>query len=318
MGPALRRPAPRAGAPGGPPPRGGRPRAVPGGVARSTCGASAAAIDHQFERWELSPAEREVALLLLKGLRIEGDRGGARTSERTVRQQALAVYRKAGLAGRAELAAFFLEDLLRPAPAPRRRVTHGSLGGRSDRAAPRGAALDSARMSLDARDPRDPAVRGVDDLVAWFRARERPRDDWKVGLEHEKLAAPRRDDRARAVRGPAPAWRRCCAASRASATSRSRRTGGSSPRRRAASPSRSSRAGRSSSPDRPFADVHVVAAELDRHLEKCPDRGGPRRRVPRRRLPAVGHARDRARGCRRTATARCARSSRRAAGSRRT
>ena len=35
-------------------------------------------------------------------------------SERTVRQQALAVYAKSGLAGRAELAAFFLEDLLLP------------------------------------------------------------------------------------------------------------------------------------------------------------------------------------------------------------
>ena len=36
------------------------------------------------------------------------------TSERTVRQQSLAVYRKAGLTGRAELSAFFLEDLLAP------------------------------------------------------------------------------------------------------------------------------------------------------------------------------------------------------------
>jgi hypothetical protein len=32
-----------------------------------------------------------------------------------VRQHAVAVYRKSGLAGRAELAAFFLEDLLLPA-----------------------------------------------------------------------------------------------------------------------------------------------------------------------------------------------------------
>jgi hypothetical protein len=31
-----------------------------------------------------------------------------------VRHQALAVYRKSGLGGRAELAAFFLEDLLLP------------------------------------------------------------------------------------------------------------------------------------------------------------------------------------------------------------
>lgn len=75
----------------------------------------AAAIDHQFDRWGLSSAEREVALLLLKGLAHKDVADLRRTSERTVRQQALAVYRKAGLAGRAELSAFFLEDLLQPA-----------------------------------------------------------------------------------------------------------------------------------------------------------------------------------------------------------
>ena len=35
-------------------------------------------------------------------------------SERTVRQHAVAVYQKSGLNGRAELAAFFLEDILLP------------------------------------------------------------------------------------------------------------------------------------------------------------------------------------------------------------
>lgn len=73
-----------------------------------------AAIDRQFDRWGLSPAEREVGLLLLKGLALKDVASARKTSERTVRQQALAVYRKAGLAGRAELAAFFLEDLLLP------------------------------------------------------------------------------------------------------------------------------------------------------------------------------------------------------------
>lgn len=72
------------------------------------------AIDRQFERWALSPAEREVALLLLKGLSLKEIGELRATSERTVRQQSLAVYRKAGLGGRAELAAFFLEDLLLP------------------------------------------------------------------------------------------------------------------------------------------------------------------------------------------------------------
>jgi DNA-binding CsgD family transcriptional regulator len=74
-----------------------------------------ALIDRQFDAWSLSPAERAVALLLLKGLSHKDVASVRGTSERTAREQALAIYRKAGLAGRAELAAFFLEDLLAPA-----------------------------------------------------------------------------------------------------------------------------------------------------------------------------------------------------------
>jgi DNA-binding CsgD family transcriptional regulator len=77
------------------------------------------AIDKQFDRWSLTPAERDVALLQLKGLRHKEIADLRKTSERTVRQQALAVYRKSGLNGRNDLAAFFLEDLLLPAPQPR-------------------------------------------------------------------------------------------------------------------------------------------------------------------------------------------------------
>ena len=73
------------------------------------------AIEQQFTRWNLTDAEREVALLLLKGLSHQGDRRAcAAVSERTVREQARAVYTKAGLTGRAALSAFFLEDLLAP------------------------------------------------------------------------------------------------------------------------------------------------------------------------------------------------------------
>lgn len=75
----------------------------------------AAAIDDQFTRWGLTPAEREVALLLLKGLRTPEIAELRSTRETTVRQQAQSVYRKANLEGRADLAAFFLEDLLSPA-----------------------------------------------------------------------------------------------------------------------------------------------------------------------------------------------------------
>ncbi len=81
-----------------------------------------AEIDAQFDRWELTPTEREVALLLLKGLGHKEAAGVLGRSERTVRQHAVAVYRKSGLGGRAELSAFFLEDLLLPSeggPQPR-------------------------------------------------------------------------------------------------------------------------------------------------------------------------------------------------------
>jgi DNA-binding CsgD family transcriptional regulator len=76
------------------------------------------AIDAQFQRWGLTAAEAEVALLLLKGLSLKEVARVRDTSERTARQQSLAVYRKAGLGGRAELSAFFLEDLFDAAPAP--------------------------------------------------------------------------------------------------------------------------------------------------------------------------------------------------------
>ena len=72
------------------------------------------AIDSQFARWGLTPAEREVGLLLLKGLSHKEAAATRATSETTIRQQALAIYRKSGLRNRSELSAFFLEDLLLP------------------------------------------------------------------------------------------------------------------------------------------------------------------------------------------------------------
>lgn len=88
-----------------------------------------AAIEAQFERWGLTPAEKEVALLLLKGLGHKDAAHVLDRSERTVRQHAIAVYRKSGLAGRAELAAFFLEDLLLPVGAADARATSEISGG---------------------------------------------------------------------------------------------------------------------------------------------------------------------------------------------
>lgn len=72
------------------------------------------AIDQQFASWQLTRAEREVGLLLLKGAGHKQVAAQLNRSERTVRQQAVEVYRKAGLRSRAELAAFFLQDLMVP------------------------------------------------------------------------------------------------------------------------------------------------------------------------------------------------------------
>ncbi|TVQ54728.1 MAG: LuxR family transcriptional regulator [Rhodobacteraceae bacterium] len=65
-----------------------------------------------FDAWRLTPAEREVALFLLKGLDI-GEIARLRgAAEGTVRAQASRVYAKAGVSGRAGLLAFFVEDLI--------------------------------------------------------------------------------------------------------------------------------------------------------------------------------------------------------------
>ena len=71
-------------------------------------------IDRQFDEWELTPSEKEVALLLIKGFSHRAIAEKTGRSERTSRQHAGSVYEKADLAGRAELAAFFLEDVRLP------------------------------------------------------------------------------------------------------------------------------------------------------------------------------------------------------------
>ena len=72
------------------------------------------AIDRQFDRWELTRSEKDVALLLLKGLSVDEAATVREVKPRTIRNQSLSIYGKAGLRGRSDLAGFFLEDLLAP------------------------------------------------------------------------------------------------------------------------------------------------------------------------------------------------------------
>ena len=69
------------------------------------------AIDNQFEKWSFSAAEKDIGLLILKGLSHKEIANLRGTAEKTVRQQAGAIYAKAGLEGKAQLSAFFLDDL---------------------------------------------------------------------------------------------------------------------------------------------------------------------------------------------------------------
>lgn len=78
----------------------------------------AMAIDKQLGVWLLTPTEREIAIQLIKGKSHKEIAAGSGRSERTVRQHAAVAYEKAGVTGRAELAAFFLTNL--PLPGQRR------------------------------------------------------------------------------------------------------------------------------------------------------------------------------------------------------
>ena len=69
------------------------------------------AVASQLDAWGLTPAEAEIAGLMLKGLPLRDIAALRGRSEATIRQQAQGIYRKSGLANRAELAAYFLEDL---------------------------------------------------------------------------------------------------------------------------------------------------------------------------------------------------------------
>ncbi len=65
-----------------------------------------------FERWGLSDAEKDVALLTIKGLTISQIAQLRDTSEGTVKTQSSAIYKKAGVSSRSQLVSDVIEELL--------------------------------------------------------------------------------------------------------------------------------------------------------------------------------------------------------------
>lgn len=65
----------------------------------------------KFQQWGLSPAERETALLIVKGFSIAEIAELRGKSAGTIKAQNSAIYQKSGLSGRVQFVSYFLELL---------------------------------------------------------------------------------------------------------------------------------------------------------------------------------------------------------------
>jgi len=94
---------------------------------RAASGAFMEVLEERFAHWGLTPAERDVALFVIKGLSTAEIAALRATSAGTVKAQTNAIYRKSGTTGRAQLISLFVEDLmgdgLAPPSAPDQRTT---------------------------------------------------------------------------------------------------------------------------------------------------------------------------------------------------
>lgn len=75
-------------------------------------GAFADLLNACFDDWKLTPSERDVALMAIKGLSIADMARLRDTKSGTIKAQCNAVYRKAGVSGRLQLLSLFIEELM--------------------------------------------------------------------------------------------------------------------------------------------------------------------------------------------------------------
>lgn len=69
-------------------------------------------MEARFKSWSLTSAEREIAILAIKGFSIAEMPDLRKTKQGTVKAQCAAVYKKADVAGRLQLLSIFLDDLM--------------------------------------------------------------------------------------------------------------------------------------------------------------------------------------------------------------
>lgn len=83
---------------------------------RIASGSFATLIEDRVRDWQLTPAERDVAIFAIKGMSTSEIAGLRRTSEGTVKAKTNAIYRKSGDKGRHQLISFFVEELMDEMP----------------------------------------------------------------------------------------------------------------------------------------------------------------------------------------------------------
>ncbi len=69
-------------------------------------------LNENFDSWALTPSERDVALLAIKGLSLAEIAGVRDTKQGTIKAQCNAIYQKAGVTGRPQLLSLFIEELM--------------------------------------------------------------------------------------------------------------------------------------------------------------------------------------------------------------
>jgi DNA-binding NarL/FixJ family response regulator len=79
---------------------------------QAASGAFQQVMEQNFDDWGLTPAERDVALLSIKGVPIAEIARLRDTREGTIKAQSTAIYRKVGVSNRAELIAVMVEELI--------------------------------------------------------------------------------------------------------------------------------------------------------------------------------------------------------------
>jgi DNA-binding CsgD family transcriptional regulator len=70
-------------------------------------------IDGYFEQWGLSEAEKDIALLTIKGMTISEIAEIRQTKQSTIKTQSSAIYKKAGVSSPAQLVSSLIEELLK-------------------------------------------------------------------------------------------------------------------------------------------------------------------------------------------------------------